>query len=83
MISLPLRAAFFEDPLQQHVGWLVVAAFGAGQFGFGGNESAFASSFQHGRAVTVQVCANPLECCHRRIKPRELLLDLCDNTVLF
>ncbi len=83
LVGFPVGAALLEDAGEELVGGFVVAAFGAGEFGFGGNEVSFAGGLQHGRPVALQVRLGPLERRHPRIQSRELLLDLGDDSILF
>ena len=58
---VPLLTAFVEYPIKQHLGALVIAAFSKGEFGFGRHEAAFAGSFEHGGAVTLEVREHALQ----------------------
>ena len=53
------------------------------QFGFGGDEFAFAGGFEDGGAVAFEVGLHPPQRRHPRLQPRELLLNLRHNAALF
>ena len=57
--------------------------FGFGEFGFGGDEAAFAGGFEDGGAVAFEVGLHPPQRRHPRLQPRELLLNLRHNPPLF
>ena len=59
------------------------AVFGFGEFGFGGDEAAFAGGFEDGGAVAFEVGLHPPQRRHPRLQPRELLLNLRHNPPLF
>ena len=60
----------------------VGAAFLAGEFGFGGDEPAFAGGFEDSGAVTFEIGLHAPQARDSRLQPRELLLDLRDDLVL-
>ena len=60
----------------------VGAAFLAGEFGFGGDEFAFAGGFEDGGAVAFEVGLHAPQARDSRLQPRELLLDLRDDLAL-
>ena len=83
--GLPVLAALSED-----AGQPVFARFkfrfsisGFGEFGFGGDEAAFAGGFEDGGAVAFEVGLHPPQRRHPRLQPRELLLNLRHNPPLF
>jgi hypothetical protein len=61
---------------------LVGAAFAAGEFGFGGDEAAFAGGLEDGGAVALVVGLDALEGGDAGVEASELLLDLLDNSDL-
>jgi hypothetical protein len=76
-------AAFGEDAVEEGGGGFVGAAFAAGEFGFGGDEAAFAGGFEDGGAVAFEVGLDALEGCDRCIESRELLINLFNDPHLF
>ena len=77
--ALPVLAAFGEDAFEKLGAGFVGAAFLAGEFGFGGDEFAFAGGFEDGGAVAFEVGLHPPQARDSRLQPRELLLDLRDD----
>jgi hypothetical protein len=71
-----------EDAFQQPAGRFVVAAFGAGKLGFGGDEATLACGLEDCGSVTLEVGLGTLQGRYRRVQPRELLLDLGDDQAL-
>ena len=53
------------------------------EFGFSGDEAAFAGGFEDGGAVAFEVGLHPPQRRHPRLQPRELLLNLRHNPPLF
>ena len=82
-LSIPFLAAFGEDAFEKLGAGFVGAAFLAGEFGFGGDEFAFAGGFEDGGAVAFEVGLHAPQARDSRLQPRELLLDLRDDLALF
>ena len=82
-LSVPFLAAFGEDAFEKLGAGFVGAAFLAGEFGFGGDELAFAGGFEDGGAVAFEVGLHAPQARDSRLQPRELLLDLRDDLALF
>ena len=80
---MPAGAALGEDALQEPVGRLVVAVFGAGKLGLGGDQPALAGGLEHAAPISLQVGPNALQRGDGGVEPRKLLLDLGDDAVLF
>ena len=83
--ALPVLAALGED-----AGEKGFAGFkfhfpisGFGEFGFGGDEAAFAGGFEDGGAVAFEVGLHPPQRRHPRLQPRKLLLNLRYDPPLF
>ena len=81
--SIPFLPAFAEDAFEKLGAGFVGAAFLAGEFGFGGDEFAFAGGFEDGGAVAFEVGLHAPQARDSRLQPRELLLDLRDDFALF
>ena len=64
-------------------GGFVVAVFGAGKLGLGGDEAALAGGFEEAGAVTLEVGLGALEGGYRGVEAGELLFDFGDDAVLF
>ena len=75
-LSVPFLAAFGEDAFEKLGAGFVGAAFLAGEFGFGGDEFAFAGGFEDGGAVAFEIGLHASQARDSRLQPRELLLDL-------
>ena len=60
----------------------VAAAFAAGKFGFGGEETAFDGGFEDGGLVALEVGLDALEIAASFVEAGELLFDLGDDLVL-
>ena len=82
-LPIPFLAAFGEDAFEKLGAGFVGAAFLAGEFGFGGDEFAFAGGFEDGGAVAFEVGLHAPQARDSRLQPRELLLDLRDDLALF
>ena len=78
-LSSQFLASFDEDAFEELRRRFRSAAFLAGEFGFGGDEFAFAGGFEDGGAVAFEVGLHPPQARDSRLQPRELLLDLRDN----
>ena len=57
--------AFRENAVEEDGGGFIGAGFAAGEFGFGGDEAAFAGGFEDGGTVALQVGLHALEGRHR------------------
>ena len=79
---VPFLAAFVEDAFEKLGAGFVAAAFLAGEFGFGGDEFAFAGGFEDGGAVAFEVGLHAPQARDSGLQPRELLLDLRDDLAL-
>ena len=82
-LPIPFLAPFGEDAFEKLGAGFVGAAFLAGEFGFGGDEFAFAGGFEDGGAVAFEVGLHPPQARDSRLQPRELLLDLRHDLALF
>ncbi len=82
--ALPVLAAFGEDAGEEGFAGFKArfALAGLGEFGFGGDEAAFAGGFEDGGAVAFEVGLHPPQRRHPRLQPRELLLNLRHNSPL-
>ena len=76
-------AALGEDAAEEFFAGFEFSVFGFGEFGFGGDEAAFAGGFEDGGAVAFEVGLHPPQRRHPRLQPRELLLNLRHNPPLF
>jgi hypothetical protein len=81
--DFPFGAAFGKDAFEKDGCGFVGAAFAAGEFGFGGDEAAFAGGFEDGGAVAFEVGLDSLEGSYCGIEARELLFDFGHNPRLF
>ena len=83
---LPVLTALGEDAgekLRSIFEFRVRSSALTGEFGFGGDEAAFAGDFEDGGAVAFEVGLHPPQRRHPRLQPRELLLYLRHDSPLF
>src|SRR5437667_10878885 len=64
VLTAPFLATPFEDALQELFAGFVAAIFFPCEFGFGGDETTFASRFYHTGAVAFQCCLIPSMCLY-------------------
>src|SRR6185312_8337473 len=81
--AAPALAAVGEDAGEELFAGFVGAAFGLGEFGFGGDEAAFAGGLEDGGAVALEVGLHAAQCDHAGIEAGELLFDFGDDFRLF
>ena len=83
--ALPVLAALGEDAGEEGCAGFkgCFPPSGSGEFGFSGDEAAFAGGFEDGGAVAFEVGLHPPQRRHPRLQPRELLLNLRHNPPLF
>ena len=64
-----------EDALEKQLGWLVAAALGPGEFGFGGDQPSLDGSPEDGGTVAFQVALDPLEKRNSLVQAAEVRFD--------
>ena len=79
MILFPLLAAFRENAFQQFGGGFLRRILGPPLFG----QLAFDGSFEHGRAVSLQIGLGSFKGGHAGVEVGEEFFDLGDDAVLF